>query len=456
MDASLLAQAADATREVQWNVTPAMLVFLYGSMVLALLVAGWGTWQRVQVWRMGRPAHRWDRPWARAWRTLTQTLGQTRVLEEPAAGFAHALIFFGFLVLFAATVVVMLHHDLGLRIMQGRFYLFFQSLAVNVFGVLAVLGTGAALYRRYVRRPARFERARAGDFILLSGLLLLLCTGFVISGLRIAATDDPWGPWRPGGYAVAWVLEWASADAGLLIRLHAWTWTLHVATWHAMLAALPYSKLFHVVSATLSVYFSNSGPAGSPPLVDLNAADAHNPLGIGSPFDMTWKQLLELDACTECGRCQDVCPAWAEGKPLSPKRVILDIRDHVRANTRTLAAHHQARRRTSGESVATTLSAPGAPAKQAQPDEQPLALAPLAGGVIREETLWACTTCGACEAACPVSIEHVSLIVQLRQHLVMERGEAPDGVAALARGLEARQHPFRGAGSDRTAWLRDA
>jgi ferredoxin/nitrate reductase gamma subunit len=432
-----------------------MLAFLYGSMALALLLAGWGTWRRVQVWRMGLPAGRWDRPWARAKRTLAQTLGQTRVLEEPAAGLAHALFFFGFLVLFAATVVVMLHHDLGLRIMRGRFYLYFQSLTVNIFGVLAMVGVGGALYRRYVRRPARLERARAGDLALLGGMLLLLGSGFVISGLRIAATDDPWALWRPGGYAVAWLVKRATADADLISRLHAWTWTLHVAAWHAMLAAVPYSKLFHVVSATLSVYFSNSGARGSLPLVDLEGARAQNALGIGSPLDMTWKQLLELDACTECGRCQDACPAWAEGKPLSPKRVILDLREHVRANARRYAAQHEARRR-DPRTVAGAASVAAGGLEPTPRDQPSPPLAPLAGGVILDETLWACTTCGACEAACPVSIEHVTLIVQLRQHLVMELGQAPDGVSALVRGLEARQHPFRGAGSDRTSWLRDA
>jgi Fe-S oxidoreductase len=108
------------------------------------------------------------------------------------------------------------------------------------------------------------------------------------------------------------------------------------------------------------------------------------------------------------------------------------------------------------ERINEPLALAGGPLGTPLPAENAAPLVPLAGGVIREETLWACTTCRACEAACPVAIEHVALIVQMRQHLVMERGEAPDGVSALVRGLEARQHPFRGAGSDRAAWLREA
>ncbi|HSR42579.1 MAG TPA: (Fe-S)-binding protein, partial [Longimicrobiales bacterium] len=210
----------------------------------------------------------------------------------------------------------------------------------------------------------------------------------------------------------------AVPDPGGLRAVHASTWVVHVLLWHAALAAAPFTKVFHVLSSTLSIYFSEQGSPSTIPALDFDALDETTPLGIGAPSDMTWKQLLELDACTECGRCEAVCPAWAEGKPLSPKRVILDLRDHVRAHADS-------------------------------PEESP----PLAGGVIRPETIWACTTCRACEEACPVGIEHVPLIVGLRRHLSMEQARVPDGVADLVSGLESRGHPFRGASSGRMDWL---
>jgi ferredoxin/nitrate reductase gamma subunit len=436
------AQGAVPTREVQWNVTPAMVWFMYASMVIALGVCAYGIWRRARVWRLGRPAARWDRPWTRARRVLVDAVAHRSLLRDPLPGVMHALLFFGFVVLFAATAVVMIHHDLGVPIMQGRFYLYFQSLTVNAFGLLAMVGTGIAAWRRWVAKSPRLEQGKRGDVVLLAALFFLLATGFLISGLRIAATTDPWAPWRPVGYATGAALRRMLPGASLE-PLHAWTWTAHVATWHVMLAALPFSKLFHILSSTLSVYTSTLGPRGTPPPIDFESPGGTATLGIATPFDMTWKQLLELDACTECGRCQDACPAWAEGKPLSPKRVILDLRDHVRTHEAALLAESRVRRAAAGSPYESAATAPTAPAA---------GMPPLAGGVILRETLWACTTCRACEDVCPVGIEHVPLILGLRQHLVMEQGDAPEGVADMVRSLETREHPFRGATRDRLDW----
>ncbi|MBI4540842.1 MAG: (Fe-S)-binding protein [Gemmatimonadetes bacterium] len=429
-------EQALATREVQWNVSGPMLAFMYGTMAVAVGVFAYGTWQRVRIWLLGRPVIRWDHPWQRTKRVLVRAVGHASLLKERVPGLMHALLFSGFVILFAATVVVMVDHDLGIPIMRGRFYLYFQSLATNVFGLLALVGIGIAVYRRYIVRLRRLEHGQLADAVLLSALFVLLLTGFAISGLRIVVAGDPWGPWRPVGYVTGRAIASLVPELQALSRIHAWTWLLHVAVWHAFLAAIPYTKMFHVVSSTSSVFFADLEVRSTPPVLNFGAETGPGVLGIGSPLDMTWKQLLDLDACTECGRCQDVCPAWAEGKPLSPKRVILDLRDHVREQRGELLLAHAARRRGDAEAFESIASR----------------MPPLAGGVIRPETLWACTTCRACEEACPVSIEHVPLILQLRQHLVMEQAEAPEGLVEMVRSLEARRHPFRGAATDRTAW----
>jgi Fe-S oxidoreductase len=142
---------------------------------------------------------------------------------------------------------------------------------------------------------------------------------------------------------------------------------------------------------------------------------------------MTWKQLLDLDTCTECGRCTEVCPAFRAGKPLSPRKVVMDLRDYVQSRRGPILRARRA----------------GLELEQAEP---------LAGGVIPAETLWACTTCRACEEACPVGIEHVSLIVQLRRNLAMEQADVPTGVAEALESLDSRRHPFRGAPADRDKW----
>ena len=430
--------AAEATRAVQWNTTLPMVAFMYASMLVALVVFGYGIWLKFRIWRLGKPIIRWDQPGRRLRLVLVRAVGQTSLLKERGPGIMHALIFFGFLVLFAATIVVAIHYDLGIPIMRGYFYLYFESLTANLFGFVMLAGVGIAGYRRYVLRPPRLERGHRADAAILATFCLILLTGFMLQGLRIVATHDPWALWSPFGYATGLALALVLPTDAALRGAHTAMWLFHVALWHSLLAWFPFTKLLHVVTSPANIFFGNLSEArGVVPLTDFEKEPAS--LGVKSVFDLSWKQLLDQDACTECGRCQAVCPAFAEGKPLSPKRVILDLRDHVRARRGELLAAGNAR----------------AKGDHARFDEIVGGMLPLAGGVISAETLWSCTTCRACEEACPVAIEHVPLIIQLRQNLAMDQAIVPSGVADLIQSLEARQHPFRGATADRTEWYQD-
>jgi Fe-S oxidoreductase/nitrate reductase gamma subunit len=427
-----------ATRVVQWNVAPWMIWFMYVSMVIALIVFTYGLWLHVRVWRIGKADPRWDQPWKRARRLLVDGFGHRSLLKDTAAGTMHLLIFAGILVLFSATIMVFLDIDLGIPLLHGAFYLVFQSLLVDLFGLGALIGVAIAAYRRYIQRVARLEQGRPADGALLVVLGILLITGFAIEGLRIASTHDQWAMWSPIGAAVGLGLSALIRDDAGLRTAHATMWLFHVAFWHATLALLPFTKLLHLVTSPLNVYFTSlSSGRGMVSTIDFENPPAT--LGIRSALDLTWKQLLDLDACTECGRCQEVCPAYAEGKPLSPKRVILDLRGAVRAHTRELLQAKMARAR--GDT--------------ARCDEVVSVLPALSGVVIKPETLWACTTCRACEAACPVAIEHVPLILQMRQNLAMEQAELPESLAAAIQSLETRQHPFRGASAARDDWHAD-
>ena len=427
-----------ATRIVQWNTTAAMIWFMYGSMVVALSIFGYGAWRHLRRWRLGKPVARWDQPGRRLRRVVVRGVGHTSLLEDRVPGVMHALIFFGVAVLFLATVVVAINTDLGIPIMRGYFYLYFQSLAVDLFGLLATIGLAIAVGRRYVARLPRLEHGQWADALLLATLVLILLTGFLLEGLRIVATGDPWAAWSPVGQLAGLALAAILHGEPALRAAHATIWVIHVALWHTLLAVLPFTKLVHIVTSPLNIFFGSLGEAhGIVPPIDFE--DAAATFGIKSAYDLTWKQLLDLDACTECGRCQDACPAWAEHKPLSPKRVILDLRDHLRANEAALLAGQAARAR--GDS--------------ARFDEIVATMPLLAGGVIKAETLWSCTTCRACEAACPVAIEHVPLILQLRQNLAMEQAQVPAGIPEAMSSLETRQQPFRGASADRTEWYQD-
>jgi Fe-S oxidoreductase len=403
--------AATPTRPVFWDLGVGHVAFVYASMGVALAVFAYGVWRRLRVWRLGRRAVVWDRPGRRTVRMLGAILHWT-LLRRPFPGAMHLLVFAGWWVLFAATVMVFLDHDVGWPgTYHGSFYLYFESLTVDILGLLFLLGVGIAAARRYLVRPWYLEKRDPTDALLLGTLFGIALTGFGLEGMRLAATHDPWGGWSPGGWAFA--QAFGHLGAGGLEGAYPWLWTAHVAMWHVLGASIPYTKAFHGFTGPINVFFARpDGPRSVPAPTDFEADPPR--LGIKNAADMTWKQLFDLDACTECGRCTSVCPAKAAGTPLDPKRVILDLRDAIRA--RGLEA-------------------------------EPLA------DVVGYDALWACTTCRACEEACPVGIEHVPTIVGLRQNLAMEQVRVPTGVAELVANLETREHPFRGATAQRTDWL---
>src|SRR3990172_3584440 len=178
------------TREIYWNISAIWV--MYVLLIPTLLIFAYGIYRRFRLWQLGKPEQRCDLVLQRIKGLLVYAFGHARILTHRYAGLFHILIFSGFAVLFTGTVVVMIHEDLGLRIMQGNFYLYFQSLALDVFGLLAILGILMAVYRRTVLRPGRLENTWQ-DAVIPALLLVILLTGFMVEGLRIVATQDRWG-----------------------------------------------------------------------------------------------------------------------------------------------------------------------------------------------------------------------------------------------------------------------
>lgn len=408
------------TREVFWNVEASWRVYLL-FIPFALLFAA-AVWQRARWWRLGRPEVRWDRPLRRLGHFLGNAVAQGRMFRQTAAGLGHLSFSWGFIVLFMGTLVAMAHEDLGIRIMQGAFYLWFQSLALDLFGLAATVGILIYAYLRYVRRLPRLQR-RAGDHFVTGVFLLLLLQGFALEGMRFAAEPDPWMLWSPVGYAASFLF--GPFDRQAILAAHRFTWWWHLWTTLAFLAYFPFSKMMHILTGWLNVYFANPERRGVLQPVALEEAET---LGVRDFPQFTWKQLLDMDACTECNRCTSVCPANSVGKLLDPRRVITDLRDDLHQRGPLLMAE--------GDTLEV-----GAPS--------PLA-AELEG--TSPEALWACLTCGACMEECPVFIEHVPTIVDLRRYQVMERAELPETMADALQSLESRGHPFRGSAASRTSW----
>lgn len=431
---------ATPTREIFWNIDHVWLVYVLLYPTAIAFVYGVG--RRVERWLMGKPQVRWDRPGLRLKLFIRDGLAQAQVLRERHTGLAHLAFSWGFIILTLATVAVFLQADLGLPILYGSFYLYFQSLIVDLFGLAALIGVIYVLYQRYVVRPPRFTHGVFSDGLLLVGFLLALIQGYIVEGLRIVATQDPWGIWSPVGYATGQLLVALGVrELPLQLALHRFFWWTHLVTAFAGNAYLPYSKAMHLLVAPASIFFRNLDPPGTLRPIELETAPR---LGVKALPDFSWKDLLDLDACTECGRCQEVCPAYAVGKPLNPKRFILDLQRQMRGLDREQVAPAAGWALAPGPLAAAALAAP--------PEDPALE---IVGRSIDPEVIWSCTTCNGCVEVCPVEIEHVPKIIDLRRYQVMEEAAIDETPQQALQGLEDRAHPFRGSQAGRTDWYQD-
>ena len=341
-------------------------------------------------------------------------LGQRKLLQRLGPGLLHAFIFWGFMVLIPTILIAMIaivdkNGTLPWLGHQGWY-----ALLVDIFCVLVLAGVIGALWIRKVQRPKRFEGSHLGE----ADLILALIATIVISLLlwhatRIALHLNEWpATWSPVSNALSKLFA-DNQTTKVLERVFVW---IHVLTILGFLAYLPRSKHLHIFVAAVNVWFGRTRAKGR--LEPLKFDDPDVPeeelrFGAGVAKDLTWKEVLDTFSCTECGRCQDACPAFATGKILSPKLVIMGLRDLVLAQ------------------------------------DNETALVPEA---VPADMVWDCVTCGACVQACPVSIEHVDHIVDLRRHLVMVESSFPAEAEPMLRDIERASNPWGKAQSERADW----
>jgi Fe-S oxidoreductase len=355
----------------------------------------------------------------------TIVLGQRKLLQRLGPGLVHAFIFWGFVVLFPTIFLAIVGivdrepslpsgSPLGWLEQQGWY-----AFLTDAFAVLVLVGVAAAFWIRKVQRPRRFEGSHLGE----ADLILALIAGIVTTLLLWHASQIALGlnPWPAGSSPVSDALAGLFGDGATteaLERVLVWA---HVLIILGFLAYLPHSKHLHIATAAINVFFGRTRAGGRLEPLDFESEDeASLRFGAGTVAELTWKQMLDAMSCTECGRCQDVCPAYATGKELSPKLLVMGIRDHLFADGHAALA--------GGE------------------------LSPLVPNAVTDDVVWDCVTCGACVHECPVSIEHVDHIVDLRRSLVMVESRFPAETETMLRDVERSSNPWGKPQAERAAW----
>lgn len=408
---NLLANADPATREVFVNIVPWMRVVFYGLIFASIGVLGLQIWRRARLWSQGQPGG-FEKDW-RLWvrRVAVFAIAQKKVHRKSLGAALHVLLFSGFVVLTIGTTLLMIADQGPVNFHRGWYYLIFE-LSMDVFGVALCAGCVLAFWRRLYRRPPALGH-NPSDWILLGTLLALGVTGFLVEALRLHYTQvaPEIARWSAVGQAINLTLL-RNLDPTTAQHLHLASWWLHAILVAVFFASIPVTRFMHVLTGPVNIAARPDRPLGALKTLKIESVEKSGKVGVAAITDFTRQQLLSLDACMECGRCEEACPATASGKPLSPKTLVLNLRDAM-----------------------ATAKADGN----------------LHGSVISAETLWACTMCQACVQACPVLIGQVDLISDLRRNLVGE-GQISGPPAKAMAGISRQSNPYGRPASERMAW----
>jgi len=426
---------------------PGNAVFLL-ILLLALGFFSYNVQRLLSYLWIGKPDDREGHPLVRLRNVITVAFLQKKILRDPVAGPMHALIFWGFVVLTVGTIELVLQGSFpsfSFAFLPAPLYKFYSA-SQDVFGVLVLGAIAFAFYRRLVLHPERLEGDNLGHsdaLIILGAIGGLMVTMFASNSLQLVL--DPSSITRDKFISLAIAGGLSGIPNSVASVAHSVFWWTHALLVLAFLNYLPYSKHLHIVSSIPNVYFSNSqgpGPKGVIRFLDLEEENAEQ-FGAADVDQLTWKDLLDGYTCTECGRCTAVCPAHLTGKVLSPRKIIIDTRRRLMEKApllvgdRSELSHHDLvygegdeGNRTVGEILEHRLL----------------------DNFITEEELWQCTTCRACIQECPVGIEHLDHIVDMRRNLVLMESRFPPEVLPTFESMERNGSPWAFRPDDRAKW----
>ena len=424
------------TRELFWSLghTSVALFYVVGFSAIAMFL--WGCWRHFAKYRRGAAVTGTVNVLNGAAAMVTDLFSHRMLVRRDRfAGYAHAGIFFGFLIGAIGTAIITLEYDIlaplfGIKFWHGKFYLWF-SLILDIGHLALTIGILMMMYRRAMFHLMKLDYLRSyrgetelretahkwriEDWIFLSVLLVIEITGFLQEAVRILMDQPEWAAWSPIGNALANILANFGMTPETAASIRGANWWLHGVLALAFTAAIPWYKAKHILAVVGSLIVRDTAPLSRLPLMDESKATP----GVASITDFSWKDMLNFDACTKCGRCHEACPARTVGYPLSPRDFVLDLRLH-------------------NDDV----------------QGQPPANSELIGDIIDADTIWACRTCGACQEICPVGVEHPTMIVQMRRQLI-DRGELDPLLQTTLDTIGNTGNSFGENPRKRSAWTRD-
>ncbi len=420
------------TRETFGNIPLSSQLAFYALAMGAMGIFCWGCWRRWRLWQLGTPipfralisgnllaVWKKVRPGAR--RVLVDAGAQQRVRGHGLGTLAHLSLYLGFMALLVGTTLLELdniisHVSAALKFHQGTYYVIYEF-TLDILGLLFLLGTLFFCWRR-LRKPAALGH-RPTDWYVLLSFLALGVTGYLVEALRIVwqqptgitAHCSPVGLWLAGCFA-------SLGEPGAR-HTHFIVWWIHSFLVFGFIASIPFTRLFHFIAGPINIFLAPAQLGVLAP-VTMEEVEQTGRVGASDIRHFSVQELLSLDACMECGRCEEVCPAFATAKPLSPKRVVQDLKGLMEETAAALAAGKKE-------------------------------LRPLHSDTIAAETLWSCTACSACVNVCPVRIDQLGLIISLRRHLVAEGGLSGTAATALRR-MQSNANPWGLPPAERANW----
>lgn len=400
-------------RPAFWNIPIWAEIGVYIVGLVAAVACVIGICQCIRLWRAGKPLPLPQEKKERFLGLWRDAFMHRRLLKTPG-GLIHFCIFWGFVFLFFGTATAVLdwdiaHYIFDVRLLQGNVYLVYKFI-LDLAGLFSLIALAVAAWRRFALKGKRLERSWRFAWILTS-LALIILTGFIVEGLRLAAQQPEWAVYSPVGYVFSLIFLKMFTPEQLQGAHFTW-WLVHGAGALIFVALIPFTFFGHMFKTPANIYWRKLAPKGQ--LAKIEDIEEQETFGVSDFNQFTWKQRLDFDACTECGRCSEVCPALRSGAPLDPKALVMALKKRL---------HH--------------------------PNDKT-----LIGEIVSKEALWSCTTCGACMQACPARLDLPSTIVDMRRHMALELGEFPAGLTKALQNTQSVGNPWGMDPASRLDWAK--